>query len=149
MLDSKFVRENPDKVATALKNRGLDLSLDGFLALEKQRRELLVEVEALKSKRNTVSQEISRLKKSGTPAEDMIAEMRSVGDRIALLDGDRTRRPTPRSAAGALRRRSISRRRLTGISASGSASSISSAAARLRAPASPSTAAWAPAWSGR
>ncbi len=86
MLDSKFVRENPDKVATALKNRGLDLSLDGFLALEKQRRELLVEVEALKSKRNTVSQEISRLKKSGAPAEDMIAEMRAVGDRIALLD---------------------------------------------------------------
>jgi seryl-tRNA synthetase len=86
MLDSRFVRENPDKVAAALKNRGLDLSLDGFLALEKQRRELLVEVEALKSKRNTVSQEISRLKKSGAPAEDMIAEMRAVGDRIALLD---------------------------------------------------------------
>ncbi len=86
MLDSKFVRENPDKVVAALKNRGLDLSLDGFLALEKQRRELLVEVEALKSKRNTVSQEISRLKKSGAPAEDMIAEMRAVGDRIALLD---------------------------------------------------------------
>lgn len=87
MLDSKFVRENPDKVLAALKNRGLDLSLDGFLALEKQRRELLVEVEALKSKRNTVSQEISRLKKSGAPADDMIAEMRAVGDRIALLDG--------------------------------------------------------------
>ena len=86
MLDSKFVRENTDKVIAALKNRGLDLGLDGFLALEKQRRELLVEVEALKSKRNTVSQEISSLKKSGAPAEDMIAEMRAVGDRIALLD---------------------------------------------------------------
>jgi seryl-tRNA synthetase len=86
MLDSKFVRENPDKVAAALKNRGLDLSLDEFLALEKQRRELLAEVEALKSKRNTVSQEISRLKKTGAAADEMIAEMRAVGDRIALLD---------------------------------------------------------------
>lgn len=86
MLDSKFVRENPEKVAQALKNRGLDLGLDEFLALEKQRRELLVEVEALKSKRNTVSQEISRLKKTGAPADDIIAEMRAVGDRITALD---------------------------------------------------------------
>jgi len=86
MLDSKFVRENPEKVAQALRNRGLDLGLDEFLALEKQRRELLVEVEALKSKRNTVSQEISRIKKSGAPADDMIAEMRAVGDRITALD---------------------------------------------------------------
>lgn len=86
MLDSKFVRENPEKVIQALKNRGLDLSLDEFLALEKKRRELLVEVEALKSKRNTVSQEISRLKKSNAPAADMIAEMRAAGDRITALD---------------------------------------------------------------
>jgi len=86
MLDSKFVRENPEKVAQALRNRGLDLGLDEFLALEKQRRELLVEVEALKNKRNTVSQEISRIKKSGAPADDMIAEMRAVGDRITALD---------------------------------------------------------------
>lgn len=86
MLDIKFVRENPDKVAAALKSRGLDLGLDEFLAREKQRRELLVEVEALKSKRNTVSQEVSRLKKAGQAADDIIAEMRTVGDRIAALD---------------------------------------------------------------
>ncbi len=86
MLDIKFVRENPDKVVAALKSRGLELGLDQFLSLEKQRRELLVEVEALKSQRNTVSQEISRRKKSGEPADDMIAEMRAAGDKIAALD---------------------------------------------------------------
>jgi seryl-tRNA synthetase len=86
MLDIKFVRENPDKVVAALKSRGLEMGLDEFLAREKQRRELLVEVEALKSKRNTVSQEVSRLKKAGQPADDIIAEMRTVGDRIAALD---------------------------------------------------------------
>lgn len=86
MLDIRFVRENPDKVAHGLRSRGLDLGLDEFLALEKQRRELLVEVEALKSRRNTVSQEVSRLKKAGQAADDIIAEMRAVGDRIAVLD---------------------------------------------------------------
>jgi len=86
MLDIKFVRENPEIVQQSLKNRGLDMSLGHFLELEKQRRETLAEAEALKSRRNAVSQEISRLKKSGGNADDLIAQMRDVGDRIAALD---------------------------------------------------------------
>lgn len=87
MLDIKFIRENPDKVVEALKNRGASVGLDEFLTLEKQRRELLAEVEALKNKRNTVSQEVSRMKKAGENAEALIVEMRGVGDQISELDG--------------------------------------------------------------
>ena len=65
MLDMKFVRDHTDKVETALRNRGAAVSLDEFKALEKQRRELLMEVENLKSTRNTVSMEISRMKNRG------------------------------------------------------------------------------------
>lgn len=86
MLDMKFVRDNPEKVQEALKNRGGSISLDGFLALEKERRDLLVEVEGLKSMRNSVTQEISRMKKAGENADAKIAEMRSVGDKISQLD---------------------------------------------------------------
>lgn len=86
MLDIKFVRDNPDKVQQALKNRGTDLSLQEFLDLEKERRQVLNEVEGLKNKRNTVSQEISRLKKAKENADELVAEMRGVGDRIAELD---------------------------------------------------------------
>ncbi len=86
MLDMKFVRDNTDKVQTALKNRGGSISLDEFLALEKERRDLLMEVESLKSLRNTVSQEISRMKKAKEDADAKIAEMRSVGDQISALD---------------------------------------------------------------
>lgn len=64
MLDIKFVRDNMEVVQQALLNRGNNLNLDEFLALEKERRVLLSQVEALKNNRNTVSQEISRLKKS-------------------------------------------------------------------------------------
>lgn len=88
MLDIKFIRENPDKVAEALKNRGAAVGLDEFLGLDKQRRELLGEVEALKSKRNTVSQEINRMKKAGENADGLIAEMRGVGDRIGEMDAE-------------------------------------------------------------
>lgn len=86
MLDIKFVRDNPEIVQEALKNRGIALGLQDFLTLEKKRRELLGEVEALKNKRNNVSQEISRLKKAGGAADDLIVEMRQVGDRIGELD---------------------------------------------------------------
>ena len=86
MLDIKFLRDNPEKVEQALQNRGAAMSLNEFLGREKERRELLAEVEVLKNKRNTVSQEISRKKKAGENADDMIVEMREVGDRIGVID---------------------------------------------------------------
>mgnify|MGYP003308606404 CR=1 FL=1 len=86
MLDIKFVRENPALVEEAVKNRGGELSLDGFLAIEKKRRELLTEVESLKNKRNLASKEISVLKKNKQNADDLVAEMRAIGDKIAELD---------------------------------------------------------------
>ncbi len=86
MLDIKFVRENPQLVEQAIKNRGGDLSLDGFISMEKQRRELLTEVETLKNKRNTASKEISVLKKNKQNADDLIAEMKQIGDTITELD---------------------------------------------------------------
>lgn len=88
MLDIKFVRDNPEKVQQALQDRGSALSLEEFLALEKQRRELLGEVEGLKGRRNTVSQEISRLKKAKQNADELVAQMRSVGEKIGSLDAE-------------------------------------------------------------
>ena len=86
MLDIKFVRSNPEVVEQALKNRGAAMSLTEFINREKERRELLAEVETLKNQRNTVSQEISKKKKAGENADDMIVEMREVGDRIGAID---------------------------------------------------------------
>ena len=63
MLDLKFVRENLDKVAEAMKNRHTEVDLDAFRKLDQERRDLLQEVEADKSMRNSVSAEISKMKK--------------------------------------------------------------------------------------
>ena len=40
MLDMKFIRTNPDAVAEALKKRNAQISLDKFLELDKQRRNI-------------------------------------------------------------------------------------------------------------
>ena len=86
MLDTKFVRENLQVVKDALAARGANVSLDGFIDLEKQRRELLVQVEGLKSKRNQVSQEIANMKRNKLDATKEIEHMREVGEEISALD---------------------------------------------------------------
>lgn len=86
MLDLKFIRENTELVEKALANRNMSMALDGFLALEKERRSILTNVEGLKSERNKASQEISQLKKEGQNADGKILAMRELGDKIAELD---------------------------------------------------------------
>ncbi|MGE5545187.1 MAG: serine--tRNA ligase, partial [Bacillota bacterium] len=62
--------------------------LDAFLALEEQRRQKLVQVEQLKNRRNTVSEEIGRMKKEGRDAGDMVLEMRQVSQKIKEMDDE-------------------------------------------------------------
>ncbi|MCL0032191.1 serine--tRNA ligase [Peptococcaceae bacterium] len=88
MFDIKYLRNNFEKVKEALKNRGVDLSLDDFLKLDENRRKKLVEVEKLKNKRNTVSEEIGKLKKQGIDAKDLIDEMKNVSEEIKKLDDE-------------------------------------------------------------
>lgn len=86
MLDIKIVRANPQAVIDGMKKRGMDLDLTEFQTLDESRRKLLVEVEELKNRRNTVSKEIGRMKKAGENADDMVAEMGKVGDEIKAMD---------------------------------------------------------------
>ena len=62
MLDIKFVRENTEKVRESLTNRHYNVSLDGFLASEEERRKVLRKSEELRNERNVVSEEIGKLK---------------------------------------------------------------------------------------
>lgn len=87
MLDVKMLRNNFDEVKQKLQNRGEDLGeFEKFGELDKRRRTLIVETEALKSQRNEVSQEIAKLKREKQDADAKIEEMRVVGDRIKTLD---------------------------------------------------------------
>ena len=87
MLDVKLLRNDYDKVAQALRNRNASLELIAdFPKLDVGRREKLTESEQLKNRRNVVSQEVAKLKKNRENADDLIAEMRTVSDRIKLLD---------------------------------------------------------------
>lgn len=88
MLDIKRIRESEGEVRQALLNRNSPISLDPLLELDRQRRHLLTEVEALKNRRNTVSKEIGIKKKAGEDITAIQLEMRAAGDRIAQIDKD-------------------------------------------------------------
>ncbi|MDP8230453.1 MAG: serine--tRNA ligase [Candidatus Gorgyraea atricola] len=80
MLDIKFIRENPDIVKKAIKNRGLKIDIKELLDLDAERRKILAEVEVLKSDKNKVS-------KGGKPSPDVIANMKAISQKVADLDG--------------------------------------------------------------
>jgi len=86
MLDINLIREQPDVVRKAMKDRQLDESpVDAILRFDEERRSLLTEVEKLKAERNAVSKEISQLK-DASAKQSKIEAMRLVGDRINALD---------------------------------------------------------------
>jgi len=83
MLDIRLVRENTEKVADALRKRGADPAmLDNILRIENERRELLAVVEDQRQQRNTVSQEIGKIKKEGKDASAVLAEAKKISDGI-------------------------------------------------------------------
>ncbi|HDY71742.1 MAG TPA: serine--tRNA ligase, partial [Nitrospirae bacterium] len=84
MLDIRLVRENTEKVADALRKRNEDPAmLDNILRIENERRELLAVVEEQRQQRNTISQEIGKLKKEGADASGVLAEAKKISDGIA------------------------------------------------------------------
>ena len=86
MLDIKLIRENPEKVRTALAKRNYIVDFSEFLELDKERRELIQRVESLKAKRNRTSAEIPAIKKAGGDVASVFIEMKEIGNTIKGLD---------------------------------------------------------------
>ena len=86
MLDLRFVRKNIDLIRGMLKSRGMAIDIDGFVELDRRRREILGKVEGLKAKRNQLLGKISQLKKEGRDIKGIIEEAREVSKVIEGLD---------------------------------------------------------------
>lgn len=87
MLDIKFIRENPEIVRKGLRDKNAADVVDELIALDEERRSFIARTEDLKAKKNQVSAQIPQLKKAGQDTTAIFAEMKRVGDEIALLDG--------------------------------------------------------------
>lgn len=86
MLDVKDLRNNFDAVKAALDKRHKDYHLEQFKDIDAKRRELIGQVEELKSKQNADSKEIPKLKKEGKDTTALMAEMKELSAKIKELD---------------------------------------------------------------
>jgi len=86
MLEIKFIRKNLELVQESLRKRGEEYDIHPFLDSDSRRRAILLEVEELKHKRNTVSERIAQMNKEDKDPSKLIAEMRVVSQKIKTLD---------------------------------------------------------------
>ena len=86
MLDLKFIRNNPDKVKEAVKNKNEKVNIDEILELDAKRRDLTFEGDNLKNKRNEISKEVGKLKKEGQDATILMEEVKGISDKIKIID---------------------------------------------------------------
>jgi len=98
VIDPIYLRDNTDQLRRALTNRGSELAteLDAVVALEAERRHLLLALENLKREQNTASEEVAKAKRAGLDTAAIQEENKARAGRIkelaAKLDEVETRR---------------------------------------------------------
>ena len=87
MLDIKRIRTDYEQVMEVMKVRGENVGDIGrVVELDKEKRALLSETEALKAKQNEVSRKIPALKKAGEDVQPVFEEMKRISEQSKELD---------------------------------------------------------------
>ena len=88
MLEIGFVRTNLPLVEEKLRARGADPAalLGDFQALDVRRREAITQSEALKARRNELSQQVGQLKRTGQDASAVMDETRALKEQLDELE---------------------------------------------------------------
>jgi seryl-tRNA synthetase len=87
MLSLQFIRENPDIVRKALRDRQADGGLDEILRLDQEYRQLLTEWEDLKAQRNVLGKQVGSARDAGA-RQGLIDATRELSTQIDRLEPD-------------------------------------------------------------
>ena len=82
MLDVQLLRDDLAQVKERMATRGAAIDWDEFVAVDRERRDALAAIERLKEKKNRLSGEIGKLKKSGVDASALMRETEEVSEAI-------------------------------------------------------------------
>ena len=84
MLDIKTIRNEPERVKMAMKNRNkdMDAEVDEILIIDARRREITARVENMKAEQNAASKDVPRLKKENQDITALMARMKDLSDAI-------------------------------------------------------------------
>jgi len=87
MLDIKLLRDHLDEVKARMSTRGIVVDWDQFVSLDRERRDAVANTERLKEKKNRLSGEIGKLKKSGGDASALMREVEELSEAIRSSEG--------------------------------------------------------------
>lgn len=88
MIDIRLVREDRERVEELLRRRDPALSLDRLVELDQRRRDLLLEVEQQRSRRNELGRRIGQRKQAGEDAADLLAESQQLKRTLPALEAE-------------------------------------------------------------
>jgi seryl-tRNA synthetase len=88
MLDRRLIRENPELIREALAKRGYRYDLEGLIELDQRRRQLIEEAQALRERRNALSQQIGQLLRQGGDPEPLRAEVTALKEQLERLEAE-------------------------------------------------------------
>jgi len=86
MLDIQLLRTDIDAVAKRLAERGFQLDVAAFNALEAERKTIQTRTQELQSKRNALSKGIGQAKAKGEDTAPLMAEVAGLGDQVAACE---------------------------------------------------------------
>lgn len=82
MIDLKTLREDPDLLRAAIKNRGDKIDLEEIIQLDVKRRQVITRIDNLRKDRNDISEEVGKLKKQGKDAAALMEKAKKTGEEI-------------------------------------------------------------------
>lgn len=87
MIDLEILRNNPEKIKNAIKNKGIkDFDFDSFLKLDKERLKLLKNLEDLRSERNKISDKIAT--SSNSEKQTLLERASELKQQIKIIEED-------------------------------------------------------------
>jgi len=91
MIDPKILKDNPHLIKNMLRRRKVEYPFSELLDLDKKRRELIIETQNLRHRKNTLSQSIAKKKKNQESVNKELDEMKNVGEMMHSLEGEKSR----------------------------------------------------------
>ncbi len=86
MYELKHLRQNFDQIREQLGPRGADVPWDDLRKVIAERQEVSPKLDGLRHELKKGSEQVARLKRDKQPADQVVAEMKALGDRIKELE---------------------------------------------------------------
>jgi seryl-tRNA synthetase len=90
MIDPKILKDNPQLIKDMLRRRKVEYPVSELLDLDKKRRELIIEIQNLRHRKNTLSQSIATKKKNQESADKELDEMKNVGELMQRVENKKS-----------------------------------------------------------